>query len=293
MLTRGEEKPKFDNLIILFFILLFAADALVWQQVAFGKNSTHPAIHFMDVGQGDSELAIFPGNVKVLTDAGPDSKITGELEKIPALADKYIDIAVITHPQLDHFGGFEYLLDRYRIGAFVYNGRSDSPGVEEWTNLIKKISGKNIPLIKLGSGDAIKYTGSRIDFLSPNASLAQSQELNDTGLIEMMNFGEIKALLVADIDSATENYLANRFDLQADILKVAHHGSKYSASQAFLNSVKPKIAVIEVGARNNYGHPALETLKMLSSLASVFRTDKNGQITITEADKKLKVFTSK
>lgn len=293
MLKSYQEKQRLDNFIILFFILFFAADILVWHQVVFGEYSSEPVMHFLDVGQGDSELAIFPGNVKILTDAGPDSKISGELEKIPSLADKYIDIAVITHPQLDHFGGFVYLLDRYKIGAFVYNGRSDSPGVQEWTDLIKKINEKNIPLIKLEGGDGIKYADSRVSFLSPNAVLAQSAELNDTGLIEMINSGKLKALLTADIDSNTENFLASRFNLQADILKVAHHGSKYSSSQAFFDAVKPKVAIIEVGARNNYGHPSPETLKKLSDWASIFRTDKNGQITVSESNGKIKVFTSK
>jgi len=293
MLTNGEEKSGLDNFIVLFFILFFAADIFVWQQVIFGKYSNEPKIYFLDVGQGDSELAVFPGNVKILTDAGPDSRIAEELEKIPALADKYIDIAVITHPQLDHFGGFGYLLDRYRIGAFAYNGRSDSPGVQEWPDLVKKIEEKGIPLIRLGGGDEIKYSDSKIYFESPDSGLAQSAELNDTGLVEMIKSGDIRALLTADIDAKTENYLANHLSLQADILKVAHHGSKYSSSQAFLDSVKPKVAIIEVGARNNYGHPAPITIKKLANYASIFRTDKNGQIVVSANNGKLRIFTSK
>jgi competence protein ComEC len=293
MLTNDKKEATLNNFIILLFILLFAADILVWQQVAFEKHSGEPAIHFLDVGQGDSELVIFPGNVKILTDAGPDSKVTRELEKISALADKYIDIAVITHPQLDHFGGFDYLLDRYRIGAFIYNGRSDTPGVQEWFDLVEKIKDKGIPLIRLGGGDGIKYSANRIDFMSPDSGLAQSAELNDTGLVEIIKSGELRALFAADIDARIENYLVSRWNLQADILKVAHHGSKYSSSRTFLESVNPKVAVIEVGGRNNYGHPAPEIVQKLSDYASVFRTDKNGQITISASNGKLKIFTSK
>jgi competence protein ComEC len=293
MRKNSEEKPKFKNFLIFIFVLFFAADMSVWQQVLFGKYSDEPRIHFLDVGQGDSELVVFPGNVKIITDAGPDSKITGELDKIPSLYDKYIDIAVITHPQLDHFNGFSYLLDKYRIGAFIYNGRSDSSEVQEWPELVDKIKERHIPLIILGAGDKIRYSGNKIDFLSPNPEFVQSAELNDTGLVEMIELGGVKVLLTADIGVGVENYLVNRFNIEAEILKVAHHGSKYSSSPAFLESVKPKVAIIEAGAHNNYGHPASVTLKNISNLASVLRTDKNGQITVSVSNGKLKVFISK
>src|SRR3989338_7585725 len=112
-----KKKNNSSGLILIFFALFFAVDFFVWSRIFFAKAIDETQIHFLDVGQGDAELVIFPGNFKVLTDAGPDSKILGELEKIPPLGDKYIDIAIISHPQLDHFNGFGYLLDRYRIGA--------------------------------------------------------------------------------------------------------------------------------------------------------------------------------
>ncbi len=287
------EENKLGNFIALFFILFFAADIFVWHRILQGKDTSRPEIHFLNVGQGDSELAIFPGNIKILTDAGPDSKVIGELEKIAQLSDKYIDVAVISHPQTDHFGGFNYLADRYRIGAFVYNGRADSPGVAEWTDLIAKINKENIPLVRLGAGDRIKYSENEIEFLSPSFELTQSAELNDTGLVEMVKSGGLRALLAADIGAPTEKYLLKHYNIAADILKIAHHGSKYSSSQAFIDAVNPKVAIIEVGARNSYGHPADATLKRLADSVSVFRTDKNGQITISASDSKLKIFTAK
>ncbi len=293
MLQNAEEKYGLNGFIILFFIFSIVVDLFVWKQVVYGRISDEARIYFLDVGQGDAQLIIFPGNVKILTDAGPDSKILGQLEKIPQLADKYIDIAVISHPQLDHFNGFRYLADRYRFGAFIYNGRSGDANVQEWPDLIDKIKQINIPLVRLGAGDAIRYSASKIDFLSPNAGLSQSAELNDTGLVELVESGGLKVLFTADIDSITENYLATHFDIRADILKVAHHGSKYSSSAAFLKAVNPKVAVIEVGARNNYGHPTPETLKKLSALAAVFRTDQSGTITASVSGEKLLIFAEK
>ncbi len=282
---------SFKGFILVFFALFFAVDFFVWSRILFAKAADETHMHFLNVGQGDAELVILPGNLKILTDAGPDSKIIGELEKIPSLNDRYIDVAVISHPQLDHFNGFRYILDRYRVGAFIYNGRSDGPGVEEWPDLVKKIKERGAPLIQMGAGDKIKYSASMINFLSPNPELLQSAELNDTGLVELIESNGLRILLTADIGAETEKYLANHFDLRADILKVAHHGSRFSSSDIFLKAVKPKVAIIEVGSKNRYGHPTQETLKRLSNVsAAIFRTDNSGQITASAVGEKLKIF---
>ncbi|MDO8664328.1 MAG: hypothetical protein Q7K44_02145 [Candidatus Liptonbacteria bacterium] len=294
MSDNAPQNNSFNGFILVFFALFFAVDFFVWNRIFFAKAADETQMYFLDVGQGDAELIILPGNVKILTDAGPDSKIIGELEKIPPLGDRYIDLAIISHPQLDHFNGFRYLLDRYRVGAFIYNGRSDTPGVQEWPDLVNKIKGHNITLIKLGAGDKIKYLDDKIDFLSPNSELIQSAELNDTGLVELIESGSFRALLTADIGAETEKELVKNFNLRADILKVPHHGSRFSSSAVFLEAVKPKVAIIEVGNNNRYGHPTPETLRRLSSVSTtIFRTDKNGQIMASTAGEKLKIFTDR
>ncbi len=288
------DKKKFDNLIIISFLLLAVFDVFLWQRIIFGKPVGQPHFYFLDVGQGDAELAILPANVKILVDAGPDKKILSELEKIPALTDRYIDIAVISHSQLDHFNGFKYLLENYRVGAFIFNGRSDSAALDDWKTLLQKIKEKNVPLLTLAGGDSISYINSRLDFLLPDSNLLQSAELNDTGLIGLLNAGGAKVLLTADIDSDIERTLINDFNVKADILKVPHHGSKYSSSEEFLKAVRPAVAVIEVGSRNPYGHPTKEALARLASVsANIFRTDLSGTIEAAVDNNKLKIFTEK
>ncbi len=288
--NKGKNKP--GNIIISFFILSIVVDFFVWYRVIFGGYESKPKAYFLDVGQGDAELVIFPGNTKILTDAGPDSKIVGELEKIQELAGKYIDLAVITHPQLDHFNGFLGLLDRYNFGAFIYNGRSDSQ--EGWSELIAKIKEKKIPLIALKAGDVIKNGENRINFLSPDENLLGSAELNDTGLVQLTDISGLKMLLAADIGGEIEKYLAENFDLKADVLKVAHHGSKFSSSEEFLKAVGSRVAIIEVGENNKYGHPASSTLEKLSDFSpAILRTDVNGQIMALLDNEKLKIFAEK
>jgi competence protein ComEC len=285
------------------------ADIVFWYQIAFTSSSfasAHlPSANFLDVGQGDSELMIFQDGIKVLTDAGPDATVLGSLESVLGANDRFIDVAIISHPQSDHYGGFNYILDHYRVGAFIYNGRDDAPGTKSWSALLLKIAAKNIPLVTLGKGDKIiigaKGSGAaksdkritnvndgdsnngEIDILSPDQNFVESGELNDTGLVELVKTPQFKVLLTADTGFDVQDALvAEGVDLSADILKVAHHGSKYATDATFLTAVDPRIAVIEVGAKNTFGHPAPETLARIaaSTNVTVFRTDQNGTIQI-------------
>ena len=274
-------------------ILLMGLSVFVWWNILVEKPDSSLAFYFLDVGQGDSELVVFPGDIKVMTDAGPDQKVMKSLERAIG-NDTYIDIGIISHPQLDHFNGFNYLLEKYRFGAFIINGRNDTDTVSEWPGLLLKIKEKNIPLITLRGGDSIKLEENLISMLSPDASYIQSGELNDTGFVELVQTPSARALLTADIDSRVEEYILKKFDVRADILKTPHHGSKFSSSEQFLESVKPKVAIIEVGESNRYGHPTSETLARLQhAVKNVFRTDQNGTVKILVQEKKLSVFTER
>lgn len=284
---------KNRNRLSIFLIIVFAAlDIALWSRVIVAAQ-TGPRFYFLDVGQGDSELAILPGGAKVLTDAGPaDRRAAEQLDAILG-DDRYIDIGVITHPQLDHFGGFLQLLERYRFGAIFTNGRSDTPGVESWTELMKAIEARHIPFIVVGRGDSVNYQKNKILILSPSPAFRSSGELNDTGIVELFDTPPLRALFTADTGFMVEKDLVEHFDIHADILKVGHHGSKYSSGEAFLRAVNPKIAVIEVGLRNHYGHPTPATLGRLASStsASVLRTDKLGNIEIFANGQTIKAFT--
>lgn len=277
---------------MIIIVSLIALTVVVWWNIVSSSNASRVArAYFLDVGEGDSELVVFPGNIKVMTDAGPDESVLASVGTVMPSGDDYIDLAVISHPQLDHFNGYYYLLDHYRIGAFIWNGRDDAPTVTEWAALLAKIRSKNIPIITLGGGDAIRYKNNEIDILSPDPDFAVSAELNDTVLVELVKTSGFRALLTADIGFNVEDHLlAQGKDLRADILKVAHHGSKFSSGDAFLKTVNPEIAVIEVGAKNKYGHPANETLARIASStnAVILRTDQKGTIAIAAKNGKLK-----
>lgn len=291
---------KFDTLALIIVASLIAVDAYVWFIIFSQCGVQGTREYFLDVGQGDSELLVFPGNVKIMTDAGPTSAVVDALQKVSPSGDRYIDIAIISHPDLDHFGGYLDVLDRYEVGAFVYNGRDGDS--EAWRELLEKITAKHIPLVTLGAGDNIRYGKNMINILSPDKIFAESAETNDTSLVEMVSVDTtssgtvgssgFRTLLTGDAGFNVEDYLVkNGVRLQADVLKVAHHGSKYASGSAFLCTVKPKAAVIEVAAKNVYGHPSKETLARLASSthAAIVRTDQDGTIEIWAEEGKLKI----
>lgn len=286
---------KIDALTAIIAVSFLALDGFLWTTIFQGSSaSAGTRDYFLDVGQGDSELIIFSGNIKVMTDAGPAGKLLDSLEKVLPPNDHYIDVAIISHPELDHFNGYNYLLDNgYRFGVFIYNGRNRGPESPEWQDLIQKINEEaHIPFITLGAGDVIHVGESEIDFLMPISAFVQSAALNDTAFVELVKTAGFRTLLTADTGSSEEEYLLSQnADVRADVLKVAHHGSRYSSGDAFLRAVNPRVAVIEVGAKNTYGHPSKEALARLASStrAVILRTDKNGTVTVWSENGKLKI----
>ena len=267
------------SLGIILLVVLISADFFVWYEVFFNAPVNYSRVYFLNVSQGDSELIVFENNVKVLVDAGPDNRALKDLSQILSPLDHYVDLAIITHPQLDHYNGFNEILKYYKVGAVIYDGRESD--LESWKNLVNLIKNQNIPLVALLSGDKINYRDNEIKILSPSIEFLGSAELNDVAIVSKVKTPSFSLLLTSDIGKNIEDFMVNNhLDLKSDILKIAHHGSKYSSGIEFLKSVNPKVAVIEVGT-NNYGHPAPEVIQRLKDLnIKFFQTLTDGTIEI-------------
>lgn len=272
--------------IVLFLISIFI---IVWYLIFFTRSIFSPELYFLSVGQGDSSLLLLPGSggkpIKFLIDGGPiNGNLSSNLEKILGL-DKYIDIVFVSHPQLDHFGGLIEILKNYRVGAVLYNGEEGDD--LNWKEFDRIIIEKKIAKIALVKGDGVVYNDSMIKVLNSVNLLAN---INDSALVLGLRTSDFKALFTADIDAATERLVAQTEDVRSDILKVSHHGSKYSSDLLFLEKVEPKISVVEVG-KNSYGHPTKEALDRLKEVGSqIFNTYEQGIIKIVNENGKLKVF---
>lgn len=273
------------------FLVLIIFNIFIWYWVLVGRESNNLNLYFLDVGQGDSGLIKLPGGVKILMDGGPDKKVLNNLSAVLFPADHYIDIVVLSHSQIDHFAGLIPVLERYKVGTVIYNGQGGKG--ESWKEFIDIIKNKNIPVIVLRGGDSIKYKDNELAFLSPDEEMRKISELNDTALVAKLISGGVKTLFTGDIGFETENYLVEKYDLDIDILKVTHHGSKYGTGAVFLNSATPEVSIIQVG-KNNYGHPAKEAINRLAQIgSSIYRNDLNGTIHITAANGKIVVYVGK
>jgi len=259
---------KYSILIIfaLFLINIFC------YYIIFNFLFLKDEVAFLNVGQGDSELIrTKAGNI--LIDAGPNNQILFEISKILPFYDRIIDLVIISHPNTDHFNGLFSLLEHYKIRAVMINNL-DYPG-SRYQNLLKQLKINNVLFLKGENGTKIKWDNNFISIISP---LNSNNNVNNSSLVALLNLNQKQFLFTGDIESSVEKKIIKYFNQPIDVLKVPHHGSQTASSEEFLNTLKPKIAVIEVG-ENNYGQPHPDTLKRLNAVgAQIFRTDLDGTI---------------
>jgi len=260
------KKYSISIIFALFLINIFC------YYIIFNFLFLKDEVAFLNVGQGDSELIrTKAGNI--LIDAGPNNQILFEISKILPFYDRIIDLVIISHPNTDHFNGLFSLLEHYKIRAVMINNL-DYPG-SRYQNLLKQLKINNVLFLKGENGTKIKWDNNFISIISP---LNSNNNVNNSSLVALLNLNQKQFLFTGDIESSVEKKIIKYFNQPIDVLKVPHHGSQTASSEEFLNTLKPKIAVIEVG-ENNYGQPHPDTLKRLNAVgAQVFRTDLDGTI---------------
>jgi len=275
-----EEKFSFfAPLVLIFFVFAFWFLIKTLQGPAWG-------FYFLPVGEGDSELIITKEGVKILIDGGPvNGNLVDLLDQILPPFDKYIDIAILTHPQLDHFGGFLKLLEYYRLGILIGDGL-DNPTIS-YQNLKKLITQNNVKLLTFKSGNYIRIGNSWLNCIYPPEGI-NVKDLNDAALVLEAEVENTTAIFTSDISSQVEDKIIPNLT-SFNILKVAHHGSVYSFNANFFKKISPLLSIIEVG-KNSYGHPSLKVIDFLKSINSaVIRTDQDGLLRVYENQNNLVV----
>ncbi|HXF50646.1 MAG TPA: ComEC/Rec2 family competence protein [Dehalococcoidia bacterium] len=258
--------------------LAFAALAVGWPAVRADSPPTL-TLTALDVGQGDALLIETPSGAQALIDGGPDGAVLAELGRILGPGDRDIDLVALTHPQEDHVAGLIETLERYEVRTIVFGpGSADTGAARAWRRAVR-VEGADVR--PLAAPASIFLDGVRLDVLWPPPDI-DGENLNATSLVVRVRYGDVTMLLTGDIQAETEAaLLASGLDLRADVLKVAHHGSRTSTTQPFLDAVRPSVAIISVGAGNRFGHPAPEVVERLeASGARVYRTDEDGRVVI-------------
>ncbi|MFA6371135.1 MAG: MBL fold metallo-hydrolase [Methanothrix sp.] len=267
----------------------FLAFLLVAVSASASENLT---VHFIDVGQGDSELLQFAGkNVLIdggTQDAGP--RVESYLRSHGATS---LDLVVASHPHDDHIGGLITILNDIPVKQILDSGQTHT--TQTFENYLNLIDQKNILFSTAERGQTIDLDPAiKIEVLSPPATLF-SDDLNQNSIVLKVTYNKVSFLFMGDAGfEAEDSIMAVESDLKSTVLKVGHHGSSSSTGSAFLSKVRPEVEVIEVGAGNDYGHPTQKTLSALQSTSSkVYRTDTNGNIEVTTDGQSYTVTTGK
>ncbi|MBU3155402.1 MBL fold metallo-hydrolase [Clostridium estertheticum] len=271
------------SLIFIIVCITISYKSTIKTSLALENNMV---THFIDVGQGDCTL-IQVNNKNLLIDSGTSDskqKLIRYLKKNNIIKLDYI---IATHPHEDHIGGMASVIKNFEIGEFYAPKAITSTGV--FTDMIHALRDKNLK-IKIAAPNTSLNLGPNATcfMLSPNKTTYDN--LNNYSCALKISYKNSTYLFTGDIETqAEQEILANNYDLSADVLKVAHHGSKTSSSKEFLAKVYPKIAIISCGIDNDYGHPNKETLDRLKKLNTIiYRTDISKTIVLISDGSKIK-----
>jgi competence protein ComEC len=269
-------KQRIFVVLLAVFLLLFG---VIWAKT--DKNGSRLEVVFFDVGQGDAALIKSPYGQNILIDGGPDNTVIRRLSEELPFWERRIDLMVLTHPHDDHLFGLNEVLERYRVDQALYSGAGvNNQAFHNWLAGLKNQEAK---LLVAERGDRIRLGPEcGLDVIYPDHIPVASDNLNDTSVVLRLDCLGKRFLFTGDIEEKAElEILAEDLDLQADYLKVAHHGSDTSSQAEFLDQVKPKVAFVPVGADNSFGLPSERILLRLKrSGAKVHRADKEGNLKV-------------
>jgi competence protein ComEC len=234
-------------------------------------------VTFLDVGQGDAALVEAPGGAVLVDEGPPEADVAGQLRRLGLRA---LTAIVLTHPQRDHIGGAPRVLARLSVGAVLEPG-IDAPSPER-DSVLATAGRTGIPVVVVHTGETFRIGRLRLRVFWPDDPGLPSEDPNEHAVVALASYGATDVLLTADAESD----VTLRLPLPpVEVLKVAHHGSEDPGLPDLLRVLRPSIAVISVGAHNDYGHPRPQTLAALASAPGLetLRTDENGRV-VVESD---------
>lgn len=239
-------------------------------------------VHFIDVGQGASQLIIGSTGKTILIDAGNNNMSTRVVEYLKKEKVKKIDILISTHPDADHSGGLDAVISNFDIGK-IYMPKVQS-NTKTFEDVLKAIQNKGLKVATAKSGITLDWEkDAKVEMIAPIGSY---DDANDMSAVVRLTYGETSFLFTGDAEAESEaDLLKSGVNLKSNVLLVGHHGSETSTTKAFLDAVKPSYAVIQVG-KNSYGHPTEMVLSRLNDKGvKIYRNDEQGNIIFTSNGK--------
>ena len=249
---------------VLFFVgILFAANFFIWYAVSAEERGIL-TVAFLDVGQGDAIFIESPTGKQILLDGGPDGSILSGIGALLPFYDRSIDMLIVSNPDKDHFAGFIDVLKNYQVGNIMEPGTIPNTEIYKIFKEFVREEGATSVLARRGMNIDLGG-GAYLQILFPDRDVS-GLSTNDGSIIAKLVYGGTSFLLPGDTTQNIEKYLIglDGSNLDVDVLKLAHHGSKTSSSEALLAVTTPDYAIISAGLHNKYGHPHKEVIERLA-----------------------------
>ncbi len=267
-------------------LALAAASVMLWLPDGLPARNNGMEVHLLDVGQGDAIALRTPKGRWVLVDAGRAWKSgdAGRATIIPYLRRRGGEVAlfVLTHPHADHIGGAASVIRA--LAPAVVHDAAFVEGSAGYRELLRTAGEVGTEWKRVRPGERLEIDGVELEFLAPDSSWTVSlDDPNAASTVVRARYGAVRVLLTGDAEAEEERWLlaANPSALAAEVLKVGHHGSRTSSTEAFVEAVGPRIALVSVGAANSYGHPSPDVMRRLTAAgATVLRTDQLGTVVL-------------
>ena len=260
-------------------LVVVLAAGVTWSS---GREPAALRVWFADVGQGDGIILRTPSRDTIVVDGGVHQDFVQEVDSHIPINDRAIDLLVATHADADHITGLVGVVESGRVANALIN-RDAMKQTKIYQRLLTALEKYHVNVIEAQAGQGYTFGDVRVQVLWPTIEgLAHAKESNEKSIVLRVSYGSQDILLTGDApDTAEKQLLEQGSNVAAEVLKVGHHGSKYSTTEAFLTSVHPNIAVVSVGAKNRYGHPAARVLELLEKQGiQIFRTDLLGDVLV-------------
>lgn len=297
------QKPSAGNKKVTILILLLIVAAAIaitisqqndgplptWEEIYTALGFTEPdtshandlAVHFIDVGQGDSILVQAPTGESLLIDAGENGSGDTVTQYIDQYGDETLEYVIATHPHSDHIDSLDEVIDAHTVQNIIMPRltQSNTPTTSAYRNLLTSVKKSGAKVIAAKPGFTFSIGKGLCTVLAP---IEQTDDLNNLSVVLRLDWGDTSFLFTGDAESVEEKtILKSKYAdyLDTDVLKMGHHGSRTSSSSAFLKAVTPDYCVISCGVGNDYGHPHKETMQKLEKLdVDILRTDTMGSV---------------
>ncbi len=290
----------FSILIILILAVLNKFNVLTYNDmlVSVGlrekpSSNSDFSVHFIDVGQGDC-LLIRSGNISVLIDSGEKEYSSKVIAYLEAQNIKKLDYIIATHPHSDHIGGLSDIIDQFPVGKIYMSGvpKEITPTTAIYENLLNTIKKNDLKISCPNFRETLDLGKAKLELFPPRKKY---DNLNNCSIISKLTCGDTTFLFTGDAEKeAEQDLIKSGVDLNANVLKVGHHGSGTSSSDEFLEKVYPQFCIISCGADNSFNHPNKSTVVRLNKYTqNVIRTDLFGTIIIETDGKNYKYYYEK